>query len=141
VVAEVEAAAAAEGQVEWSARAGRLLRCRELAQVRDRLTVAETARTLARQQADRAADRERLARRAQQEHQAWRERHADLFTAARACARELAWRGRVDARAVELERPGWLRELGEPPATVKGPCASLSPAACSTATAHDADPG
>jgi hypothetical protein len=26
----------------------------------------------------------------------------------------------VDARAVELERPGWLRELGELPATVKG---------------------
>jgi conjugative relaxase-like TrwC/TraI family protein len=99
---------------------GRLLRRRELAQARDRLGLAETARTLARQQADRAADRERQARRAQQEHQAWRERHADLLAADRARARELAWRGRVDARAVELERPGWLRELGEPPATVKG---------------------
>jgi len=98
----------------------RLLRRRELAQARDRLALAETAAQLARQQADRAADRERVARHAQQEHQAWRERHADLLSADHARARELAWRGRVDARAVELARPGWLRELGEPPATVKG---------------------
>jgi hypothetical protein len=99
---------------------GRLLRRRELAAARDRLALAQTARTLARQQADRAADRERVARRAQQEHQAWRERHADLLAGDRARAREQAWRGRVDVRAVELERPGWLRELGEVPATVKG---------------------
>jgi hypothetical protein len=61
-----------------------------------------------------------VARRAQQEHLAWQERHADLLAGDRARARELGWRGRVDARAVELERPGWLRELGELPATVKG---------------------
>jgi hypothetical protein len=100
--------------------AGRLLRRRELAQARDYLALAESARTLARQQADRATDRERVARRAQQEYQAWRERHADLLNADQARARELAWRGRVDVRAVELEQPGWLRELGELPATVKG---------------------
>jgi hypothetical protein len=100
--------------------AGRLLRRRELAEAGDRLALAHTARTLARQQADRAADRERQARRAQQEYRAWRERYADLLAADRARAREQAWRGRVDVRAVELERPGWLRELGEPPATVKG---------------------
>jgi hypothetical protein len=47
-------------------------------------------------------------------------RHTDLLAGDCARARELAWRGRVDVRAVELERPGWLRELGEPPATVKG---------------------
>jgi conjugative relaxase-like TrwC/TraI family protein len=99
---------------------GRLLRRRELAQARDQLALAKTARTLARQQGDHAADRERVARRAQQEHQAWRERHADLLAGDRARARELAWRGRVEARAAELERPGWLRELGELPATVKG---------------------
>ncbi len=99
---------------------GRLLRRRELAEARDRLALAATAATLARQQADRAADRERVARRAQQEHLAWRERHGDLLAGDRARAREQAWRGRVDVRAVELERPGWLRELGEPPATVKG---------------------
>jgi conjugative relaxase-like TrwC/TraI family protein len=100
--------------------AGRLLRRRELAEARDRLALAESTRTLARQQADRAADRERVARRAQQEYQAWRERYSDLLVGDRARARELAWRGRVDARAVELERPGWLRELGELSATVKG---------------------
>jgi len=99
---------------------GRLLRRRELAEARDRLALAETAAKLARQRADRAADRERQARRAQQEHQTWRERHADLLAGDRARAREQAWRGRVDVRAVELERPGWLRELGEPSATVKG---------------------
>jgi hypothetical protein len=31
-----------------------------------------------------------------------------------------AWRKRADARAVELERPGWSRELGERPASIKG---------------------
>jgi conjugative relaxase-like TrwC/TraI family protein len=99
---------------------GRLLRRRELAQARDRLALAETAAKLARQQADRAADRERVARRAQQEREAWQERYAPLLGADRARARELAWRDRAGVRAVELERPAWLRELGEPPATVKG---------------------
>jgi hypothetical protein len=112
---------AAQGQVaELGQGAGRLLRRRELAQARHRLALAETAAKLARQQADRAADRERVARRVQQEHLAWQERYADLLAGDRARARELAWRGRVDARAVELARPGWLRELGEVPTTVKG---------------------
>ena len=100
--------------------AGRLLRRRELAQARDHYALAEDARTLARQQADRAADRVRVARRAQQEHQAWRERHAGVLAADRERARELAWRGRVARRAPELERPGWARELGALPGTVKG---------------------
>jgi conjugative relaxase-like TrwC/TraI family protein len=100
--------------------AGRLLRRRELTEARDRLAQAETTQQLARRQANRAADREREARRAQQQHQAWRERHAPLLSADQARARELAWRGRVGTRAAELERPGWLRELGGPPATVKG---------------------
>jgi hypothetical protein len=98
----------------------RLLRGRELAEARDHHTLAHTAAQLARQQADRAADCQRQARRAQQEHLAWHERHPDVLSADRARARELAWRGRVDQRAIELERPGWLRELGELPATVKG---------------------
>ena len=38
-------------------------------------------------------------------------------------ARELAWRHRASLRALELERPGWLRELGQPPASIKGQCA------------------
>jgi hypothetical protein len=100
--------------------AGRLLRRRELAGACNHHALAQAAAQLARQQADRAADRQRQARRAQQEHLAWRERHPDLLSGDRARARELAWRGRVDRRAIELERPGWLSELGEPPATVKG---------------------
>ncbi len=99
---------------------GWLLRRRELAQARDRLALDETARRLARQQADRAADRERVVRRTQQEHLAWHERYAPVLMADQARARELAWRGRVDVRALALERPGWLRELGQPPTTVKG---------------------
>jgi hypothetical protein len=109
-----------ERLVELGQGAGRLLRRRELAEARDRLVLAETAAQLAQRQANRAADRERQARHAQQQRQAWLERHAPLLSADRARARELAWRSRVGTRAVELERPGWLRELGEPPATVKG---------------------
>src|SRR6266508_2293836 len=37
-----------------------------------------------------------------------------------AVVREDKWRTRAQARAVELERPEWSRELGERPATVKG---------------------
>jgi hypothetical protein len=60
-----------------------------------------------------------------------------LLAADRACARELAWRNRVDLQALELERPGWLRELGEPPATIKGRhlAAGPPPTSCSTASA------
>jgi conjugative relaxase-like TrwC/TraI family protein len=111
--------AARDRVAELGQGAGRLLRRRELAEARDHHTLAQTAAQLARQQADRAADRQRQARRAQQEHLAWHERHPDLLSADRARAREQAWRGRVDQRAIELERPGWLRELGQPPATVK----------------------
>jgi hypothetical protein len=100
--------------------AGRLLHRRELTQARDQHALAQTAAALARQQADRAADRQRQARRAQQQHLAYQERHAGLLAADRARARELAWRNRVELRALELERPGWLRELGQPPASIKG---------------------
>jgi conjugative relaxase-like TrwC/TraI family protein len=100
--------------------AGRLLHRRELAQARERLALAETAAQLARQQADRTADQQRQARQAQQQRQAWQERYAPVLVADQARARELAWRGRADTRALALERPGWLREFGQPPATVKG---------------------
>jgi conjugative relaxase-like TrwC/TraI family protein len=99
---------------------GWLLHRRELAQARERLALAETARTLARQQADRAADQQRQARLAQQQRQAWQERCGPVLGADQARARELAWRGRADVRALALERPAWLRELGQPPGTVKG---------------------
>jgi conjugative relaxase-like TrwC/TraI family protein len=112
--------AARDRVAELGQGAGRLLRRHELAEARDHHTMAHTAAQLARQQADRAADRQRQARRAHQEHLAWHERHPDLLRGDGARARELAWRGRVDQRALELERPGWLRELGDRPATVKG---------------------
>jgi conjugative relaxase-like TrwC/TraI family protein len=112
---------AARGRVaQLGQGAGWLLQRRQLAQARDRHALAYTAAQLARQQADRAADRQRQARRAQQERIAFQERHAGLLAADRARTRELVWRSRVELRALELERPGWLRQLGEPPATVKG---------------------
>jgi conjugative relaxase-like TrwC/TraI family protein len=106
--------------VEPGQGAGRLFRRREFTQAREQLALADTAALLARQQADRAADREREARQAKQRREGWLERHPDVIGQDRELTRVLAWRGRVDARAVELARPGWLRELGEPPATVKG---------------------
>jgi conjugative relaxase-like TrwC/TraI family protein len=106
--------------VELSQGAGRLLHRCEFTQAREQLTLADTAAKLARQQADRAADRERQARQAQQRREGWLERHPDAIATDRELTRVLAWRGRADARAVELERPGWLRELGELPATVTG---------------------
>jgi hypothetical protein len=112
--------AARDRVAELGQGAGRLLHRRELTQARDRHALTQTAAVLARQQADRAADRQRQARRAQQQHLAYKERHAGLLAADRARARELAWRNRADLRALELERPGWLRELCQPPATVKG---------------------
>jgi FtsZ-binding cell division protein ZapB len=112
---------AARGRLaELGQGAGRLLRRQELAEARDQLAQAEAAAQLAQRKADRAADRAREARHAQQQHQAWQERHATLLGADQARARELAWRRRVGTRAAELEQPSWLREFGEPPATVKG---------------------
>jgi conjugative relaxase-like TrwC/TraI family protein len=112
--------AARDRVAELGQGAGRLLHRRELAQARDHLALAHTAAQLARQQADRAADRQRQARHAQQQHLAYNEWHAGLLAADRARVRELAWRTRVELRALELERPGWLRELGQPPTSIKG---------------------
>jgi conjugative relaxase-like TrwC/TraI family protein len=112
--------AARDRMAELGQGAGRLLHRRELTQARDQHALTQTAAALARQQADRAADRQRQARRAQQQHLAYKERHAGLLAADRARARELAWRNRADLRALELERPSWLRELGQPPASIKG---------------------
>jgi hypothetical protein len=106
--------------VELGGGAGRLFHRREIVQAREQLALADTAAKLARQQADRASDRERIARQAQQRRQGWLERHPDVIPQERELTRLLAWRGRVGAKAVELERPGWTRELGEPPASVRG---------------------
>jgi conjugative relaxase-like TrwC/TraI family protein len=100
-----------------AAAGGRLLRRREHAAARDRVTLAEHALTTVTGQAEQAAERVGLLRRAEQERAGWLEQHADLPVLERANARELAWRQRVDERAVALTQPGWLVEaLGPMPA-------------------------
>jgi hypothetical protein len=68
-------------------------------------------------QADQAAERLGILRRAQQRHLGWLEAHdTDLRLQERAVAREDAWRRRVDQRALALDPPGWLlAELGPVP--------------------------
>jgi hypothetical protein len=56
----------------------------------------------------------------QQRREGWLERHPDAIAQDQELTRVLAWRGRVHAKAAELDRPGWTRELGEPPASVRG---------------------
>jgi conjugative relaxase-like TrwC/TraI family protein len=118
--ATVRADAARQRVAELGGGAGRLFHRREFTQVREQLTLADTTAKLARQQADRAADREREVRQAQQRREGWLERHPDAIATERELTRVLAWRGRVQAMAAELERPGWTRELGEPPRSVRG---------------------
>jgi conjugative relaxase-like TrwC/TraI family protein len=98
----------------------RWLRRGDLAHAREQAKQTEEAYQVARQAADRAADCERQARQAEQQHQAHREANPDLLDRRRELLRVQAWRQRADARAVELEQPGWSRELGQRPATVKG---------------------
>ncbi len=98
----------------------RWLRRGDLVRARQQGEQAEQAYQVARQAADRAADRERDLRQAQQQYHAHREANPELAAEHRAVMREEAWQRRVAARAVELERPAWSRELGQRPATVKG---------------------
>jgi conjugative relaxase-like TrwC/TraI family protein len=92
-------------------------RRRELAAAKERLVLAEHALRTTTGQADQAAERLGILRRAQQRHQGWMEAHdADLRVRERAVAREDAWRRRVDQRALALDPPGWLlAELGPVP--------------------------
>src|SRR6266511_3269189 len=110
--------AEATGRMEHAP--ARWLRRGDLARARQQHEQAEQACQVARQQADRAADRERHVRHEQQQHQAHREANPELLAEYYAVVREDKWRTRAQARAVELERPEWSRELGERPATVKG---------------------
>jgi conjugative relaxase-like TrwC/TraI family protein len=98
----------------------RWLRRGDLGRAREQAKQAEEAHQVARQAADRAADRERAARHQQQQYQAHEEANPDLADRRRELLRVQARRKRADARAVELERPGWSRELGERPASIKG---------------------
>jgi conjugative relaxase-like TrwC/TraI family protein len=97
--------------------AGRWWGRRELAAARERLVLAEHALRTTSRQAEQAAERLGVLRRAQQRYQGWMEAHdADLRLQERAVAREDAWRRRVDQRALALDPPGWLlAELGPVP--------------------------
>jgi conjugative relaxase-like TrwC/TraI family protein len=92
-------------------------RRRELATARDRLVLAEHAVRTTTGQADQAAERLGILRRAQQRHLGWMEAHvAELRVQERAVVREDAWRRRVDQRALALDPPTWLlAELGPVP--------------------------
>jgi hypothetical protein len=106
---------AAADQVD--ALQGRLLRRRDLQSARERLVLAEHAFKTTTGQADQAAERLGVLRRAQQRHLGWMEANdADLRVRERVVAREDAWRRRVDQRALALDPPGWLlAELGPVP--------------------------
>jgi conjugative relaxase-like TrwC/TraI family protein len=96
---------------------GSWLRRGERAAARERLVLAEHALGTTTGQADRAAERLGLLRRAQQRHLGWIEAHdGELRIQERVITRELGWRGRVDQRALVLDPPGWLlAELGPVP--------------------------
>jgi conjugative relaxase-like TrwC/TraI family protein len=118
-------AATAEHQAATAglaAVAGGVWRRREVAGARERLTLAEHGVRATTRQAEQAAERAGRLRRAEQARAGWLEQHADLPQRERAVARELAWRHRVDVRAVALDPPGWLlAELGPmPPAAQAG---------------------
>jgi hypothetical protein len=100
---------------------GRLGRRPELTDVRQQHRLAQSGEQLARKQADRAAEAELAARRAQQQRAGWVEANPDIAPRWRENARELAWRRRVGATATELERPAWQeRTLGPMPDSVRG---------------------
>jgi hypothetical protein len=106
---------AAANQV--AALSGRWWGRRELPTARERLVLAEHALRTTTGQANQAAERLGVLRRAQQRHLGWMEaHHAHLRVQERAVAREDAWRRRVDQYALALDPPGWLlAELGPLP--------------------------
>jgi conjugative relaxase-like TrwC/TraI family protein len=100
-----------------AALAGRWWGRWELTVARERLVLAEYALKTTSGQAEQAAKRLGVLRRAQQRHQGWAEAYDQaLRVQQRAVAREDAWRRRVDQRALALDPPGWLlAELGPVP--------------------------
>jgi conjugative relaxase-like TrwC/TraI family protein len=111
---------AAANQVD--ALRSRLLGRRDLQAARERLVLAEHAAVTTTRQADQAAERLGILRRAQQRHLGWMEANdAQLRLQERAVAREDAWRRRVDQHALALDPPGWLlAELGPVPTDPQG---------------------
>jgi hypothetical protein len=112
--ARADQQAAAE---QVAALAGRWWGRWELAGAKERLVLADHALHTTSSQADQAAERPGVLRRAQQRHLGWMEaNHEELRVRERAVAREAAWRRRVDQHAVALDPPGWLlAELGPVP--------------------------
>jgi conjugative relaxase-like TrwC/TraI family protein len=100
-----------------AALAGSWRRRGERAAAGERLVLAKHALQTTTGQADQAAARLGILRRAQQRHLGWLEAHdTDLRVQERAVAREGAWRRRVDQRALVLDPPGWLlAQLGPVP--------------------------
>jgi hypothetical protein len=111
----IAAQGAASEQV--AALTGSWRRRRELPPARERLVLAEHALQTTTRQADQAAERLGVLRRAQQRHLGWLEAHdEDLHIQERVVMREAAWRRRVDQRALVLDPPTWLlAELGPVP--------------------------
>jgi hypothetical protein len=107
-----------QAAAEVGALQGRLLGRRDLQAARERLVLAEHGLGTTTGQADQAAERLGVLRRAQQRRLGWLEAHdAELRLQERAVAREAAWRRRVDQRALALDPPAWLvTELGPVPA-------------------------
>jgi hypothetical protein len=101
-----------------AALAGSWRHRRDLAAARDRLVLAEHALRTTTGQADQAAERLGVLRRAQQRRLGWLEAHdEELRIQEHAVMREAAWRQRVDQRALALDPPTWLlAELGPVPA-------------------------
>jgi hypothetical protein len=91
---------------------------REVAGARERLALADHALKTTISQADQAAERLGILRRARQRHQGWMEAYdQELRVQERAVAREDAWRRRVDQHVLALDPPAWLlAELGPVPA-------------------------
>jgi hypothetical protein len=80
------------------------------------VTTAEAARV-----AEQAARELVELRRQQQQRAGFLERHQPTAARYTAVVRELGWRGRATARALELDPPPWLAELlGEVPETSRG---------------------
>jgi conjugative relaxase-like TrwC/TraI family protein len=106
-----------EAAEQVAALAGSWLRRRDLQAARDRLVLAEHALRTTTGQADQVTARLGVLRRAQQRRLGWLEAHdEELRLQERAVAREAAWRGRVDQRALVLDPPSWLlAELGPVP--------------------------
>jgi conjugative relaxase-like TrwC/TraI family protein len=112
--ARADQQAAAE---QVAALAGRWWGRWELAGAKERLVLADHALHTTSGQADQAAERLGVLRRAQQRHLGWMEANdEELRVRERAVAREDAWRRRVDQRALALDPPGWLlADLGPVP--------------------------